>query len=224
MRFSRLLLAPLMALLAACATTSTSELVSVSRDPDMAGKSYGKVFVMALAKTEDRRRVVEDAVVARLQDKGVEAIASHSKIAKLDLGDEKALREAAVKAVSETGADAALVGTLLKEEKRTEHAAPQVTQSPVPTSPYFMGYGAYMGYGYQTIVTPGELVELHEYFLQTTLYDAGNEKPVWRAQSKTLNPENLDQAVADVADMLADRLAVDGVLKAGPAPARTGGY
>ena len=224
MRFSRLLIAPVMALLAACATTSTSELVSVSRDPDMAGKSYAKVFVMALAKTEDRRRIVEDAVVARLQDKGVEAIASHSKIAKLDLGDEKALRDAAVKAVKETGADAALVGTLLKEEKRTEHAAPQVTQSPVPTSPYFMGYGAYMGYGYQTIVTPGELVEVHEYFLQTTLYDTSNEKPVWRAQSKTLNPDNIDQAVADVADMLADRLALDGVLAARAAPARTGAY
>lgn len=224
MRFSRLVFAALLALMAGCATTTTSELVSVSRDPDMAGKSYGKVFVMALAKIEERRRLVEDAVVARLQDKGVEAVASHTLISTLDLGNEAALREAAVQAVKDSGADAALVGTILKEEVRTEHATPQVTQSPVPTSPYFMGYGAYMGYGYQTIVTPGELVEVHEYFLQSTLYDAGNEKPVWRAQSKTLNPDNLAQAVSDVADMLADRLALDGVLSARPAPARTGGY
>ena len=223
MSLSRLLLVPVLALLAACATQSTSQLTSVSRDPDMADRSYNKVFVMALASTEARRRMVEDAVVAKLKGEGVEALASWAYIDTLDLEDKAALRAAAEKAVKDSGADAALVGKVVREDKRTEYGPPQVEQTPVAVSPYFMGYGSYVGYGYQTVVSPGELREVHEYFLQTSLYDASTSQPVWRAQSVTLNPDNLEQAVADVADMLARRLLEDGVVNNAGMPRSSGG-
>lgn len=226
MTLFRVILVSLLALMTACATQSTSQLTSVSRDPDMAGKSYSKVFVMALAKDESRRRLVEDAVVSELKEQGVEAMASWSYIDTLNLEDQDALRVAAEKAVKESGADAALVGKVVREDRRTEYGPPQVEQTPMPVSPYFMGYGSYVGYGYQTIVSPGELREVNEYFLQTSLYDAASAKPVWRAQSITLNPENIEQAVADVADMLARRLMEDGVLSntAMPRSSVGGGY
>ena len=144
----------------------------------------------------------------------------------LDLDNEAALREAATAAVKDSGADAVLVGKMVSEGKRTEYTPPRVEQTPVPAAPYYMGFGSYVGYGYQTVIMPGEVRELREYFLQTSVYDVASEKPVWRAQSVTLNPDNLQQAVDDVADMIAQRLAQDGLLEGvGGAPLqRNGGY
>ena len=215
-----------LSMLAACASVSTSELVSVSRDPGMQDVSYGHFYVMALAADPARRRMVEDAVVARLRDAGVQAEASYVSLPELDLDNETVLRDAAEKAVQESGADAVLVGKMVSESRRTEYTAPRVEQTPVPAAPYYMGFGNYVGYGYQTVIMPGEVREIREFFLQTSVYDVASEKPVWRAQSRTLNPDDLSQAVNDVADMLTERLSQDGMLEGvGVAPLqRSGSY
>lgn len=209
--------------LAGCATSSTSELVSVSRDPAMSDASYDHYYVLALASNSERRRAVEDALVSRLRDSGVTAEASYASLPELDLENEAALREAAEQAVRASGATGVLVGKLVSENRRTEYLAPQVEQTPVPAAPYYMGFGNYVGYGYQTVITPGDVREIQEYFLQTSVYDVASAKPVWRAQSLTLNPNNLEQAVNDVADMLVRRLAGDGLLKAAAPTTRVGG-
>ena len=226
MSLLRVALITLLTLLAACASVSTSELVSVSRDPDMQDARYGHYFVMALAVDPERRRLVEDAVAERLRDAGVTAEVSYETVPKLDLADEAALRSAAEAAVTASGADAVLVGKMVNESKRTEYTAPRVEQTPVPAAPYYMGFGNYVGYGYQSVILPGEVREIREFFLQTSVYDVASTKPVWRAQSVTLNPDNLDQAVNDVADMLVARLSQDGLLKGvGVAPLqRSSGY
>ena len=61
----------IVALLAGCASVSTSELVSVSRDPGMQDASFSTFYVMALDADADRRRIVEQAVASQLRDAGV---------------------------------------------------------------------------------------------------------------------------------------------------------
>ena len=226
MSLLRISLVLVLSVLAACATVSTSELVSVSRDPGMKDVSYSHFYVMALAADPARRRMIEDTVAARLRDTGVQAEVSYTSLPDLDLDDEAALRSAAEKAVEESGADAVLVGKMVSESRRTEYTAPRVEQTPVPAAPYYMGFGNYVGYGYQTVIMPGEVREIREFFLQTSVYDVSSGKPAWRAQSRTLNPDNLAEAVNDVADMLATRLSQDGLLEGvGVAPLeRSQGY
>src|SRR5690606_916317 len=89
----------------------------------------------------------------------------------LDKGDPQAIRARAEAVVRETGVDAVLVAMLLHEEVRQEYIPPREEQVPVANVPYFMGYGAYVGYHYQTVYTPGYYREEQNYFVQNTLFD-----------------------------------------------------
>ena len=50
--------------------------------------------------------------------------------------------------------------------------------------------------------------------MQNTLFDASNEQQVWRAQSRTVDPVDIQHGVASLSRLVVERLLKDGMLEA----------
>ena len=211
-------------LLTGCASRST-ELLSVSMDHDSAGH-YSNVYVMAISDNPELRKSVEESLVARITEAGGKAVISSTDLpGKLASMNKDELRTRAEKAVGAAGADAVLVASVLKDETRDEYVLPRVSQSPVPSSPVHMGLGPYVGYQQDTVIAPGYFSRQREVYVQTSLFDTGSQKPVWRAQSRTINPSDIDSSISEFSDLVVTRLLHDGMLAtAKPAPMHGGNY
>ena len=209
-------------LLAGCATSHHTELLSVSRDKSSTG-GFSKVFVMAVNDDGDVRKQVEGIVAESLKKQGAEVvIASEAMPGDIESLGKTEIRARAEKAVKESGADSALVLLLVKDEVREQYVEPVAVASPTPTAPVYMGFGPYVGYQYDTVMTPGYFSKQRELFVQSSLYDANTGQPVWRAQSKTIDPTGLQESVTEFSDVLSARLKQDGMLGS-KAPAMRGG-
>ena len=197
--------------LAACA--STTRLESVDR-ATVSAAPYSKVLVLAISDNGQIRQVVEKGLGEELARHGVSHVVASSQMpGGLDKEDPQAIRARAEAVVRETGVDAVLVAMLLHEEVRQEYIPPREEQVPVANVPHFMGYGAYVGFHYQTVYTPGYYREEQNYYVQNTLFDASNEQQVWRAQSRTVDPVDVQQGVASLSRLVVERLLKDGMLE-----------
>ena len=77
----------------------------------------------------------------------------------------------------------------------------------------YLGYGPYVGYSYSAVYQPAYYQNATDYYLQTQLYSAKTEKPVWQAQSRSMNPYNLKSGAQGFAKSVVGKLDRDGALK-----------
>lgn len=214
----------LLLLTTGCASTHHTELLSVSKDNDSKGQ-FSKVFVIAVSDDEALRNTVEKIVSDAISRRGATAIMSNTAIpGGIGSLSKDELRSKAEAAVKENGADSALVLLLLKDEVRDHYVAPVAQAAPAPSGPVYMGFGPYMGYNYDTVMTPGYFEQQREVFVQSSLFDTSNGNPVWRAQSKTVDPVDLKSNVEEFSKLMVTRLQQDGMLSAGAPAMRAGGY
>ncbi|MDC0662738.1 hypothetical protein [Marinobacter sp. SS21] len=199
-------------ILSACASSQT-ELVSVSLDRDSQAH-YRKVLVLVISGDQQVRRTVEQSLANRIGKTGTETVVASQYITgDLEVLGVEELRQQALQVVLKTRADSVLVASLLRDEVREEYVAPQASQVAIPTvEPRF---GPYVGYHYDTVVTPGYFTSQREVFVQTSLFDVDTGHVVWRARSKTINPSSLQQGVDDFSNVMTNRLWNDGMLAGG---------
>ena len=144
-------------------------------------KTYRTVFVVAVAHTDELRRLFEDEFVRQLQGQGVQGIASYTTMPPGTPG-----RADVVSAVRASGADGVIVTRLLKREQY--HRA----------SFGDMSYQAHYSDASQSMYVPqapavyrSELVTL-----ETRLFDAGRERMVWAGTTEVFDPRATDAQVA----------------------------
>ena len=92
-------------MLTGCATT---ELTGTWSDESLAGRTFKKIYVIAVGKRADVRAFFEDEYVKQLQEKGVEAIASHTGLP----ADKMLDKQTIIDAITDTGVDAVLITRL----------------------------------------------------------------------------------------------------------------
>lgn len=213
----RVLMIAVMATMAACA--SSTQLVSVKKS-DEAKAPYKKVMVLAITDNGQIRQVIEQGLAAELDKSGVQnVVASLSMPGGLDKEKPEEIRLLVESAVKENGADSVLVVSLLSAEVREDYVPPQNTIAAASVTPYYMGYGAFIGYNYQTMYTPGYLVKEQAYYVQSNFFDVGSEKSVWQAQSETMNPTDIQSGVSAFSRVIIDRLKADSMFSNGLTPA-----
>lgn len=195
--------------LAGCATPKT-ELTSVAMDKDSGGQ-FQKVLVLAITDDLLARKGVEQGLAEQISKTGTLAEPAITYIpGDLDTLDRETVRSQAEQAVTDSKADAVLTISLISDQTRDQYTPPQVNQIALPTvEPRF---GPYVGYHYDTVVTPGYFTSQREVFIQSDLFDAQTTNVVWRAQSKTMNPTDLETGVEDFGGVMIDRLLNDGML------------
>ncbi|MCG8393566.1 MAG: hypothetical protein MI745_10825 [Pseudomonadales bacterium] len=207
----RLTLFAAILLLGACATTTETQSTWQTRTGETR-PVFEHVFVVALSDNAVTSATVEQEVGKSLAKRSVTATLSSRSLAgeSQQADDYRSKVEAAVK---ESGADSVMVISLLKVEERDEYVPPTVDYMPMPSAPMYLGYGPYVGYSYSAVYEPGYYHNATDYYLQTQLYSVESKKPVWQAQSRTMNPNNLKNGASGFAKSMVGKLDKDGALK-----------
>jgi hypothetical protein len=196
--------------LSACKTTTTH--ISQSyRNPGYEATVFKKVLVVGVAQNEERRQAFENAFSAAIGEEGGTAEPSWHLLP----GADTQLSEEQVHAAIEGGGfDGVLITRLLSVDKSKEYTPPKKYNNPhtryYPAGPaYGYGYGGYYGFyatTYAEVTEPGYFETSTTLKLETNLYSVATNELVWTAQSKTIDPESIDDALSSMTAAVASKL------------------
>ena len=175
----------------------TSSVVNEWREPSAAAAPYRKVLVVALGKRAEVRRQYEGQFARDLRGRGVEAVEG---TALLPDDTDKVDRDALLRAVAESGADAVAITRLVKMAQRELAAAPPY----VPPTTSLHGYHSSnwsshydpAGQSVQAVAT-----------LETSLFDARRAQLVWRATTETVDADDAQRQIPGLVKTLVNAMA-----------------
>jgi hypothetical protein len=182
----------------------TSSVVNEWREPSAAASApYRKVLVVALGKRVDLRRQYEGEFARDLRQRGAEAIEGS---ALLRDDTDKVDRDALLKAVADSGADAVAITRLVKMDQRAV-AAP----SAPPTTSLHGYYSSNWSNHYEPSGASGS-GGLGPYVqtvatLETSLFDAKSAQLVWRATTETVDADAAQRQIPGLVKKLVDAMA-----------------
>lgn len=188
-----------------CGCSSTS-FVATWKAPNMTPieREGSRVAAVVMVKNETMRRAAEDRLASEISSRGAQGIAMYRLVLETGMPSD----EPKVRAMLESQHIAGVV-VMRPISIETEWVATPSTYG----DPYHSGYwGGYYGYGWGH---PYGDVEVHAnkiVSIETLLYSLPQNKLLWGGQSKTTNPQNVDDLVAEVAEAAARELEYDGVI------------
>ncbi len=194
--------------LGACASGPT--ITTVQELSESADAPYDNVLVVSLFKSFDVRRYLEKEIVRELSERGVNAVASTSKM------DSRTpvTRQTFVAMVEALDSDAVLVTQLVTLETRgkMKDMNPQVTTIFRPTYYYDVWSVEQTEY-----VEPQAMELTHTLALTTELYSVRDRAPVWAIESKSRIVLDVDHmqdysVFVDEAKAITRRLSQDGLV------------
>lgn len=181
-----------------CASTSVKE----SWILEGHNKSYKQPMIIGISDSQQTRRLYEDYMVAELNKKNINAIASHTLIS----SKQKIDRDTVIVTVKGTEIDAVIVSYLVSDEAVTVHR----------DSPLNTGYSSNVENNKvsDTLISvrgrssSGEIV-----VLKNDLYDTQTKSLVWSVQTRSVAPESIDQVITEVTELLIKQMFDDKILK-----------
>lgn len=195
------------AILGGCAGSQVTQVQALS---DAADAPYSDVLVIALFKSFDARRYLEKEIVKQLEAKGVNAVASTSRMDTRTPVTRKTFRDMA----EALGSDAVLVTQLISfdTQAKMKDASPESTYNIRPTY-YFDVWSVEL----TEYVAPQTLQLNHDIALATQLYSVARKEPVWAIESRTSISLDYDErgdisVMTDEARVIASHLSRDGLL------------
>ena len=203
-RLARILLSTILgaAVIAACGTVT--KIPIAWRDPAYQGGPFQKIFVIAVAANDARRRLFEDELAGVLSEKGTIASASYGALPDSQrLGEEQIRR-----AIQGGGYDGVIVSRLLGVEDETRYVPPSTYT--VPRS--YRGYYGYYGTTWDVVHQPGYYQTHRIVRLETNLYDFRTGDLVWSGQSETFDPDSAGDIIDSATKAVAKRLVEAGLL------------
>lgn len=165
-------------------------------------KSYKQPMIIGISDSQQTRRLYENYMVAELNKKNINAIASHTLIS----SKQKIDRDTVIVTVKGTEIDAVIVSYLVSDEAVTVHR----------DSPLNTGYSsnAENNKVSDTLISvrgrssSGEIV-----VLKNDLYDTQTKSLVWSVQTRSVAPESIDQVITEVTELLIKQMFDDKLLK-----------
>jgi len=187
----------------ACAGT---KFIHSWKDPTYGGR-MSKVFVLGVVRVRGPRSLLEEEFVRQLKARGVEAVASTSVLA------DEALpaRDAVAAKVRESGADTVLVAKFIRKESTDTHVPNRTYDVPVT---YYEDWTALSGAADASEDSVGDVSYPYQVaVMQTTVYDAATQKPVWSAGSETRHQGALMHQIKPFVSAVMDRLYKEKLVK-----------
>jgi len=157
--------------LTSCASTKVT---GEWKDPDFSSQKFKKIMVLGVAKQPANRNLYEDKFVQHLEARGIKAIASHTLIP----FDEMREKEKIVQHIDGQGFD----GVIITRLRNLKEKAPIGRQRNMHA--YYSDSFTFVS----VYDTPGtaNLTYQQKYSLESKLYDARTEKPVFSLSSDTV--------------------------------------
>ena len=193
-----------MAALGACSSTN---FVATWKAPGVApiDPQGSRVAAVVMVKNPAARRAAEDRLAAEISSHGAQGVPMYRMMPEaVSPGDEAKAREV----LERENIRGVVVLRPISIEKEW------VVTPSTYGDPYYSGYwGGYYGYGWDHPYGDGANVRVdHVVSIETLLYSLPQNKLLWGGQSKTTNPENVDELVSEVATAAAKELQYDGVI------------
>lgn len=201
-------------LLAACSPT---DVTGVWMDKDYDGGVIKKVLVVGVFKQDGIRRKVEDALVLKLSEKNVEAVASYRVLSGSELSGKKGIEFSLEKG----GFDSLLIATVT--EKRKEGQITQGAGYGFPAS-YHNSWDSYYARSRGFVGRPGYDTPFHDrviparvttrdiYSLETNLYHASGKNLVLSVLSDVYTGLPVDKLITSFVGTVIKKLSENNLL------------
>jgi hypothetical protein len=149
-------------------------------------------MVLGISKNNSNRAEVESAIVKRLYEKNIPAVASMSLFPP-QLQAKPVTEEKMLGAVKSNNIDAVLIISLL-DKKEEERVVPSTSYTTGPAYPYYHApYYGYYSMAHRTVHTPKHTVKTKKFYLESNFFSVKSKELVWTAQSETIDPENISE-------------------------------
>jgi hypothetical protein len=189
-------------LLLSCATTS---FVTTWKAPDAqpVDARGAKVIAVVMAKSAVMRRAGEDQLAYEISARGAQGVAMYRLLPEAEGMDEEGRARVALEREN-----AKLLVVMRPVQVKNE-----VVVDPYG-GPMYGGYwGGYHGYGWGRSYGSVDVRVDTTVSIETLVYSLPQNKLLWGGRSKTTNPENINQLVAEVAAAAAKELERAGLIK-----------
>ena len=181
----------------ACSTTSLRD---SWKDPAYTGGKFRQLMVLGVSKSDVDRRVFEDAFTAALRAAGAAGAQSYTVLPQSGALTNVQLAQA----MQQSRSDAVLVTRVLRVRR-------DVSVTPGYVSPGFHNRGFVGWYG-STWMTSPDINVYDVMTVESTLWNASVDKPVWSATSEVTEPGSVAKATEDLAKVLIGKLKADGMI------------
>ncbi|MCH4821741.1 hypothetical protein ML462_01025 [Gramella lutea] len=204
----------LLIILGAISCGTNTQIVGAWTSDDLPpGNPYEKVFIAAITPNTNVQNAVENNLASAARERGIEASTSATTFAKSFTKSNQPSKTEILDKVRAENADAIFTVTLLDKESETRYVPGSTYYSPMSYGGYYGSFYSYYNTVYPMTYDPGYYKTDKIYFIESNLYDANTEELIWSAQSKTVNPSNIDSFARDYTQAMIDELIKDGVLK-----------
>jgi hypothetical protein len=185
--------------LVSCAST---ELARKWSDESRAGSPIQKMLVVGVSENLANRTAFEDHFQKRLQQAGVEAVASY----KVMISGKQLQKELVLEQADKLGTDAILVTQLIGVEEKVFHYEGSGKKTPTQQFGSFASGLSLRGYRRSGV----SYTKMESVRLVTNIYDRAEEKLIWSAVSETMKPENVKEIADSLASSVIRSLRDDG--------------
>jgi hypothetical protein len=176
------------------------------RDANYTPASPQRVLVIGVMSNPERRRVLEDSLVSRLQTLGVTATPSYGKLTVIGPEDLDAVR----RVVQQTDSNLVLSVRLVQTTQETHSTGGYYGTPPGNyAGGEFYGPGGfyrYYPYAWQGSYNPPDTHTHQSYGTETRLFDMRSNKLVWAVTIETGEPSDFKKAASQYADLVMKQL------------------
>lgn len=190
-----------------CAKSEPKTTIAGSwKSPELSDAPFEKIFVIGVERNNEYRALYENALVAALERRGIDAAASYDL-----LPQSEELTEAQIRGAIDTeDFDAVVVTSLLHVDHSKEFVPPTTEKRPtgqIPQPVYFYSWV------YEEVHVPGYYKAYTRYNVEARLYRTDDGSRVWWALSETVNPDSIEEIIASVSSAMANQLVDDGLVR-----------
>jgi len=188
-------------LLASC---SSSNRISDSwTNPEATAESikFQTVAVFAMVKDQQMMRDIEEALASQMPN--TVAVPAYKMISNEELADLNAVKQK----LNDRGMEGALIFSVRNVDQKTTYYS-----SGMYPSAYY-SFGGYYNYAWNYMYDPYMYSNTNVYVdLEILIYSIKNDQLVWYGESTSINPNDIQQTVSELAVSVKNQLVEDGLL------------
>ena len=183
--------------------SSSNKISNSWKNPEATIESakFQTVAVFAMVKNPDMRMDIEEAIASQMPN--TIAVPSYKMITNEELADLNAVKQK----LNERGMEGALVLSVKKVDEKTSYYS-----SGMYPSAYYT-FGGYYNYAWNYMYDPYVYSSTNVYVdLETLIYSIKNDQLVWYAESTSMNPNDIQKTISELAVSIKEQLVEDGFL------------
>ena len=183
--------------------SSSNEISNSWKNPEATLESakFQTVAVFAMVKNPDMRRDVEDIIASQMPN--TIAVPSYKMITNEELTDIDAVKQK----LKERGMEGALVLSVRNVNQKTSYYSTCMYPSA------YYSFGGYYNYAWNYMYDPYVYSNTNVYVdLEILIYSLKNDQLVWYGESTSVNPQNLQETISELAVSVKNQLVQDGLL------------